>query len=305
MDVSTLYRRSVESWAVRVNAVTETQWDDPTPCRDWSVRDLANHVVAEDLWTGPLVRGRTIEDVGDQFDGDLLGDDPIAAALRAAAEAESAVSETLPSGGKVHLSYGEEEMGEYIRQLAADHLIHGWDLAAATGGDTRLDTALVTEVARWFADREGLYRSGGVIGPRAALSGDAQVDLLAGFGRDATWGPNHAALARFSAAFGSGDVETIMGLMTEDCVFESTGPAPDGVRHEGAAAVRQVWQDLFGATTDAAFAEEESFVSGDRAVLRWRFTWAEPDGSPGHVRGVDVLRLRDGRVAENLSYVKG
>ena len=112
-------------------------------------------------------------------------------------------------------------------------------------------------------------------------------------------------LAAFSAAFGSGDVEAIMALMTDDCVFESAGPAPDGQRYDGAAAVRAVWEELFTQTRDAAFTEEESFVAGDRAVLRWRFTWSEPDGTPGHVRGVDVLRLREGLVAEKLSYVKG
>jgi ketosteroid isomerase-like protein len=113
------------------------------------------------------------------------------------------------------------------------------------------------------------------------------------------------ALNRFSAAFGSGDVDAIMALMTDDVVFEATGPAPDGVRHEGAAAVRAVWEELFGATRDAAFAEEESFVAGDRGVLRWRFDWTEDDGTPGHVRGVDILRFSDGKVAEKLSYVKG
>lgn len=112
-----------------------------------------------------------------------------------------------------------------------------------------------------------------------------------------------AALQRFSAAFGSGDVDAIMALMTEDVVFESTGPAPDGVRHEGAAAVRAVWVDLFGSTPGARFTEEELFADGDRGVLRWRFDWAGDD--PGHVRGVDVLRFRDGKVAEKLSYVKG
>ncbi len=305
MDLGTMYRRTMESWAVRVNDVRPEQWDDPTPCTDWTVRELVNHVVGEDRWTVPLMRGRTIEEVGSDLDGDLLGDDPIASALHAAADAESVVAETLPSGGKVHLSYGEEEMAEYVHQIAADHLVHGWDLAAATGGDTRLDTALVTEVAGWFAQREDMYRSGGVIGPRAARTGDPQGDLLAGFGRAADWGPNHAALARFSAAFGSGDVEAIMGLMSDDCAFESTGPAPDGVRHEGASAVRRVWEELFGQTQDASFTEEESFVCGDRAVLRWRFSWVEPDGAPGHVRGVDVIRLRDGKVTEKLSYVKG
>jgi ketosteroid isomerase-like protein len=114
-----------------------------------------------------------------------------------------------------------------------------------------------------------------------------------------------AALSAFSAAFGSGDVDAIMGLMTDDCVFESTGPAPDGVRRVGAADVRAVWEDLFGQTGGAVFAEEESFAAADRGVLRWRFTWVAADGTPGHVRGVDVLRFRDGLVAEKLSYVKG
>ena len=114
-----------------------------------------------------------------------------------------------------------------------------------------------------------------------------------------------AALTAFSAAFGSGDVDAIMALMTEDCVFESTGPAPDGERRAGADDVRAVWEELFVGTPDALFTEEESFVTGDRGVLRWRFTWSNDDGTAGHVRGVDVLRFRDGLVAEKLSYVKG
>ncbi len=113
------------------------------------------------------------------------------------------------------------------------------------------------------------------------------------------------ALTAFSAAFGSGDVEAIMARMSEDCVFEATGPAPDGLRYVGAAAVRAVWEDLFAHTTDAAFTEEEAFTHGDRGVLRWRFSWTADDGTPGHVRGVDVLTFRDGLVSEKLSYVKG
>jgi ketosteroid isomerase-like protein len=116
---------------------------------------------------------------------------------------------------------------------------------------------------------------------------------------------NEQALRDFSAAFGRGDVDAIMALMTDDCAFEATSPAPDGERVEGADAVRAVWESLFNSTADAAFCEEESFVAGDRAVLRWRFTWSNADGSAGHVRGVDVLRMRDGKVAEKLSYVKG
>lgn len=305
MDLNTLYHRTVECWAARVNEVRDDQWDDPTPCAEWTVRDLVNHVAGEDLWTVPLMQGQTIDDVGDRFDGDVLGDRPVPAALDAAKEAVSVVAERLPRGELVHLSYGDEDPGEYVRQLAADHLIHAWDLAAATGGDKRLEPHLVAEVARWYSAREELLRSMRLVGPRASGAGDLQSDLLAAYGRDSDWGRNHALLVRFSAAFAARDVDRIMDLMTEDCVFESTSPAPDGERHEGADAVRRVWEQLFSQTRDPVFTEEESFVCKDRALVRWRFTWTEPDGSPGHVRGVDVLRFRDGKVSEKLSYVKG
>src|SRR5688572_13320968 len=106
MDLETLYRRTVESWTARVQTVGADQWTVVTPCADWDVRELVNHVVGEDLWTEPLMHGSTIEEVGDRLDGDLLGEDPRATALDAAAEATRSVAETLPTQGKVHLSYG-------------------------------------------------------------------------------------------------------------------------------------------------------------------------------------------------------
>ena len=63
-------------------------------------------------------------------------------------------------------------MGEYVRQLSADHLIHGWDLGAATGGDASMDPELVAEVGAWFSQREEMYRGAGAVGPRASGFGD-------------------------------------------------------------------------------------------------------------------------------------
>jgi uncharacterized protein (TIGR03086 family) len=187
MDLDTLYRGTVEGWNAQLAAVGADHWDRPTPCSEWTVRDLVNHVAGEDLWTVPLVRGSTIKEVGDQFDGDVLGDDPAATALDAAGAAVFAVGERLPEGGTVQLSYGEESLEEYLRQLAADHLVHGWDLAVAIGAAPRLDADLVAGVATWFAEREDTYRSVGAIGPRAGSYDDPQADLLAGFGRDPDW----------------------------------------------------------------------------------------------------------------------
>jgi uncharacterized protein (TIGR03086 family) len=302
MDVNTLYRRTVEFFADRANAVKEDQWGDPTPCTDWTVRDLVNHVTYENLWTVPLMEGATIEEVGDRFEGDVLGEDPIGSALTAARAAIASVTTQLPQGGTVLLSFGETPKEEYATQLAADNLVHGWDLAVATGGDTRIDPRLVHAIADWFDEREEMYRDGGAISARRPLTGDAQHDLLARFGRDASWGTNHKTLIRFNAAFGAGDLDTALELVTDDIVFETTSPAPDGQRHEGRDAVRTAWAEVMR-TPGMAFTEEESFVSGDRAVVRWRFAWAGSD--PGHVRGVDVLRLREGLICEKLSYVKG
>ncbi|HET7277216.1 MAG TPA: TIGR03086 family metal-binding protein [Dermatophilaceae bacterium] len=187
MDLPTLYQRTLDWWVTRVDTVGEGQWSDPTPCTKWSVRDLVNHVVAEDRWTAPLLEGATIAEAGHRFDGDPLGDDPVASAHEAAEEAGSSAAALLPTGGRVHLSYGEEDMEEYARQLCADHLIHGWDLAAAVGADRRMDPELVDEVAAWFADREEMYRAGGAVAVRPDDAGDPQTDLLAAFGRSAAW----------------------------------------------------------------------------------------------------------------------
>jgi ketosteroid isomerase-like protein len=113
-----------------------------------------------------------------------------------------------------------------------------------------------------------------------------------------------AAVRCFDEAFGRHDVEAVMAAMTDDCVFENTYPPPDGERHVGPAAVRAAWEDFFRSSPDAVFETEETFPSGDRCVVRWRYRWRNVEGE-GHVRGVDIFRVRDGKVAEKLSYVKG
>jgi uncharacterized protein (TIGR03086 family) len=194
MALENTYRRSVEFWKDTVSNVSD-DWSRPTPCPAWNVRALVNHVVGEDRWTKPLVEGKTIAEVGDAFDGDLLGDDPKTSALTAADEALTAVAVRLPAGGKVHLSYGEEDIGEYISQLSADHLIHGWDLSVATGQQRTLDPELVAEVAKWFRNREEIMRSFGAIAarPESATGGDPQAELLIGFGRIPDWAPASGA----------------------------------------------------------------------------------------------------------------
>lgn len=113
-----------------------------------------------------------------------------------------------------------------------------------------------------------------------------------------------AAVQRFNEAFGRHDVDAIMALMTSDCVFDSTRPTPDGERIEGAGPVRAFWAAFFARSPQARFETEELFAAGDRCAVRWVYHWVR-EGTAGHVRGVDLFRVVDGRVAEKLSYVKG
>jgi len=112
-------------------------------------------------------------------------------------------------------------------------------------------------------------------------------------------------IERFNDAFNRHDVQGIMALMTDDCVFENTYPSPDGERFEGQEVVRRFWEEFFRSSPRAIFQWEDMITHEDRCVVRWRYEWTNTDGESGHIRGVDVFRVREGKVAEKFSYVKG
>jgi ketosteroid isomerase-like protein len=112
-------------------------------------------------------------------------------------------------------------------------------------------------------------------------------------------------IIRFNDALNARDVDAMMSLMTADCVFENTYPAPAGTRYAGQAAVREFWEDFIRGSSEPHFEIEELFGQNDRAVMRWIYRWTDPSGHAGYVRGVDIYRVRDGLIAEKLSYVKG
>lgn len=109
---------------------------------------------------------------------------------------------------------------------------------------------------------------------------------------------------RFGDALNAKDIDGVMALMTDDCLFENTSPFPDGEVFRGQDAVRSFWTEL-AKTPGMRFETEEAVVAGDRVTVRWRYTWLNADGTDGHVRGIDLFKVRDGKVAEKLAYVKG
>lgn len=116
---------------------------------------------------------------------------------------------------------------------------------------------------------------------------------------------NLEVVRRFNDALNRRDVDTMMRLMSEDCVFENTSPAPDGTRYEGQAAVRAFWEDFFKGSLQATIEVEAIFEHDDRCTMLWTYRWNDLEGKAGHIRGVDVYTLEDGLITEKLSYVKG
>jgi len=107
-------------------------------------------------------------------------------------------------------------------------------------------------------------------------------------------------IERFGKAWADHDLDAALDMCTDSCVFESTGPSPDGERYVGPQAIRQAWQPIFDDAT-SRFDVEETFVSaGNRVVQRWRYSWAT-----GQVRGVDLFEVEGGKIAQKASYVKG
>jgi len=109
----------------------------------------------------------------------------------------------------------------------------------------------------------------------------------------------------FNQAFNRHDVSGMMRLMSDECIFENTSPAPDGTRYVGKEAITRFWEDFFRQSPQARIEVEEIFGLGERCVMRWRYDWVDAEGKPGHVRGVDIYRVRNGLIYEKLSYVKG
>ena len=109
----------------------------------------------------------------------------------------------------------------------------------------------------------------------------------------------------FNEAFNRQDVSGMMKLMSQDCVFENTDPAHDGTVYSGKEAVTQFWRGFFRESPHAHIEIEEVFGMGMRCIMRWKYEWTDAAGIKGHVRGVDIFKVREGFITEKFSYVKG
>ena len=184
-DIARLHRRALEETRTVVAGVGRDQWNATTPCDGWDVQALLNHLVSGNLWAAELGAGATIDEVGDRLDGDVLGDDALVAydtsATSAAATFESPGALESPCA----VSYGPVPGSIYAGHRFIDVLIHGWDLAEATGQDTTLDPELVNAAYEILQGEADMVRASGMFGEDLEVheGAGAQTRLLAFIGR--------------------------------------------------------------------------------------------------------------------------
>ena len=184
-EIAQLHRRALDATGTVVAGISAEQLDQPTPDSEWDVRTLLNHVIAGNLWAAELAAGRTIEQVGDRLDGDVIGTDPAAAYDGSAAAAAAAFDAPGAMDAPCAVSYGPVPGSVYAGHRFVDVLIHGWDLAQATGQDTTLDPELVGACLEIVEPQVEAFRAAGVFGPAVPAAPDAsqQTTLLAMLGR--------------------------------------------------------------------------------------------------------------------------
>jgi SnoaL-like domain len=109
-------------------------------------------------------------------------------------------------------------------------------------------------------------------------------------------------MRRFNDVFQLHDPSALHEFVAENCVIENTQPAPNGSRHVGRDACIALWTGIATAP-GTHFDLENVIVTGERAIILWRFCWGE--GEANSVRGVNLMQVRDGLIVEAKGYVKG
>ena len=192
LEANEFYNECLAQATMVVKQVRTDQFALPTPDIEWNVRDLVTHMLYELEWVPDIVEGKTIQEVGNKYGGDLFGESDIDLATEwelAATKAEQAVNDA-DLDATAHLSYGNVSMEKYLREAGSDQLIHAWDLGQAIGVTVTFDPDIAESIYDDAKERVGEMRASGLFAPpkQAPETADIQTKLLALYGRSAdTW----------------------------------------------------------------------------------------------------------------------
>lgn len=185
VDLPAAHARALQATRRMVDGVRDDQWAAQSDCDDWTVRELVNHIVTGNFWAAELAAGKTIPEVGDRLDGDVLGGDPTAAYDESATAADAAFSAPGAMEAPCAVSYGPVPGEVYCGHRLIDVLIHGWDVAQSTGQDPSLDPELVEACFEVIEPQREALLGTGAFGTVQEVPADAsrQTQLLALLGR--------------------------------------------------------------------------------------------------------------------------
>ena len=179
------YRSRADAFERKVAAVRPGQWSNQSPCEDWNARDVLRHIIdMHGVMLRPLHRRLS--------PAPSVEDDPLGAFKSARADVEAVLDDPELAGTEDDSPVGRLTVEQHIDQvISADLVIHGWDLARATGQDDRIDPA---EIDRVWKVWDGVFtvlgeetlRAQGVCGPEVKVPDDAPLQdrLLGLLGRD-------------------------------------------------------------------------------------------------------------------------
>lgn len=134
----------------RLRTVRAEQWGLPTPCAEWTVRDLVNHMARGNLNYVGLATGGTSAQFLSSRDEDALGSDPVGAYVRSVRQCAEAFAEPGALHRMLDYPLGRVAGAQALAVRTADSVIHTWDLARAVGADERLDPGLVAWIDAEF-----------------------------------------------------------------------------------------------------------------------------------------------------------
>lgn len=184
-DLLQLHEQALSFMTRVIHGVPDGKWNQQSPCEEWSVRDVANHITSENMWAVPLMDGKTVDEVGDRFEGDVLGADPKSSWDQAAKDASEAFSVENVTQKTVHVSWGDISGKQYLQQMTTDLIVHGWDIAKGSGQDDVIPEALVDFATGVLEPMVKSGQTGGVFKDAIDVSdgADAQTKMLALTGR--------------------------------------------------------------------------------------------------------------------------
>jgi uncharacterized protein (TIGR03086 family) len=186
-DLIELIQSDIIGFTANVQAVPDTAWDNPTPCDDWTVRDVVNYMTAEHLRAPRLLAGETIEDIGSEYDGDVLGDDPVGS-WRAAADRSRAAWAVADLDRPVHLATAVVPTRLYGEGMLVDLAVHRWDVQRGAGTGAGMDGATVEHILARLQEHPEDYRGMRAFKHPIEVDSDMAHDhLLALLGRDPFW----------------------------------------------------------------------------------------------------------------------